>query len=92
MNIVISVGNTDNKLTQQEFSNYVKQIDALVETYCTQKHFFGGSNTYDAWQNVTWLCDIEQINLGNLEVHLSFARRYFKQDSIFFLSGVGKFI
>lgn len=88
----ISVGNSDNKLSQQEFSIYVNQVDSIIDKYSIQKHFFGGSNTYDAWQNVTWVIELEEINLGNLEVRLNFTRRYFKQDSIFILTGVGKFI
>ena len=42
MYLVVSIGNTDNKLTQQEWSRFVHSVGELLQSYETHRHFFGG--------------------------------------------------
>jgi len=48
--ICILIGNTDNKLTQLEWSEYCRAVRGMCEAHGAV-HFSGGSPTDAAWQN-----------------------------------------
>lgn len=90
MYLAISIGNTDNKLTQQEWNDFVEEmIDAIGRE--GKVHFFGGSATYAPWQNVAWIIETDK-NWKVLNKSIIKIRRKYKQESVFILQGNEQFI
>ena len=90
MYLVISIGNTDNKLTQQEWSNFVQEIDKVITEY-GKVHFFGGASNWLPWQNVAWIIEVDNHRLS-LDRRLEEIRKKYNQDSVFLMVGDGLFI
>lgn len=92
MTFCIQIGNTDNKLTQQEWNHFVVDVQSLVETLGVV-HFFGGPATYAAWQNVCWVVEIKSRDAKHMLVeNLMRIRANFKQESVAVLFGTTEFI
>lgn len=91
MYIVVSVGNTDNKLTQDEWSQYVEEVDEILRAN-GKIHFFGGAPNWMPWQNTAWIADILAENSSTVMSRLNAARIFHKQRSLFFMVGTPDFI
>jgi hypothetical protein len=92
MYAVISIGNTDNKLTQQQWSVFVAAVNDVLKHY-GKIHFFGGAPNWEPWQNVAWIVECScAADVANFSVALEAIRKQHDQDSIFILQGSGKFI
>lgn len=92
MLISVQAGNSDNKLTQQEWAEFVATIDMIVDEYQTVRHFFGGSITWAKWQNVCWVFEIDEKHLNLLKGDLRKERTAYRQDSVCVLSGEAEFV
>ncbi len=90
--IMVSIGNSDNKLTQVEWSEFVQRVDKIIEAHHAQKHFFGGANTWAAWQNVAWLFECADYMIPSLKTALSDIRSIYRQESVAYLEGETEFI
>lgn len=90
--ILVCVGNTDNKLTQYEWSKFVRAVGEMLQCYQTARHFFGGSETYAPWQNVSWLCVVNDAQLPEIKLNIRNLCDLYKQDSAYVLTGMGEFI
>lgn len=90
--IFVGIGNSDDKLSQVEWSNFVQRVDKIISEYCTQKHFNGGSFPWSPWQNVAWVFDCEENILPTLKNDLAIVGRRYHQDSIAWLDGETQFI
>ena len=90
--VVASIGNSDDKLTQKEWAEYVRVMDSHIQLLCAKVHFFGGSANWMPWQNVTWWLEIEEADIEHLEKALKHTRTYYKQESVALLIGETKFI
>lgn len=86
----ILIGNSDNKLTQKEWSAYVKEVSWLVDMLVENIYFSGGSNGDSEYQ--TWCIVFELKNEENFRYHLNNIRKKYKQDSIAFVKGDTEFI
>lgn len=89
--ITVSIGNTDNRLTQDEWSKFVGDTNILILNY-GKIHFFGGAPNWERWQNVAWLFEIEPAFISNFMSQLSELRKQYKQDSAFFMIADGMFV
>lgn len=92
MLICIQAGNSDNKLTQQEWSLYVKHLDDVVQAYEDARFFFAGSESYAPWQNACWVVEIPSGQFDDLTQDLTQVRKLHKQDSVCILAGEAEFI
>lgn len=92
MTATIQIGNTDDKLTQNEWSDFVREARVLIEEFSTNFHFSGGSSNWEKWQNVCWVVEISETKLNKLEVNLVFLRQGYKQDSVAITTGITRFI
>ena len=88
----IQIGNTDNKLTQIEWSDYVSKVRNLVLELAQQIHFSGGSANWKKWQNFAWIIEINDEDSLILKNELILIRNEFNQDSIAWTEGVTTFI
>lgn len=91
MYLTVSIGNSDDRLTQKEWKNFVFELDAFIKARATV-HFFGGASNWESWQNVCWLVEIEEDKVENLKTVITNTRSRYKQDSAFVMVGEGHFI
>ncbi len=88
--VTIQIGNTDDKLTQKEWSDFVLAVDTEIQSLAKEVHFFGGSVNYSPWQNVCWVITIEKLHF--LKDALQAIRMMYKQDSVAMTVGTTEFI
>jgi hypothetical protein len=88
MIVYISIGNSDDKLTQKEWSNFVADVDDVIEEAATQVHGRWFSQSDAEWQNACWCVEINS-NWGRwdnrvmvLRSKLATHARTYGQDSI----------
>lgn len=92
MLISVQAGNSDNKLTQWQWSYFVRQLNDILAAYQTARHFFGGSETYAKWQNVCWVCEVKAEEIESLKQALRDCRESYQQDSVCLLVGQAEFV
>ena len=90
--ITILPGNTDNKLTQQEWHNYVIELDALVNSWSQDLWFFGAPSNWMLWQNACWVLDIMDEDMAMFSMELKLIRERYRQDSLALVDGTTKFV
>jgi hypothetical protein len=87
--ICIQIGNTDNKLTQQEWSEYCRAIRGICEAHGVV-HFAGGSPTDAAWQNYC-VC-VETDHHIALRMLIAKRRATHQQDAVAWIQGETQFV
>lgn len=90
MYVTVSIGNTDNRLTQQEWNRFVEDVIDYVGD-AGKVHFFGGASTWAPWQNVAWIVELK-VSTIEFAKRITDIRDKYKQDSAFILYGEGAFI
>ena len=92
MTVTIQVGNSDNKLSQQTWSEFVTELREEIAAAAKTTHFFGGSATYEKWQNVCWVIEISEATLPILQAEITQIRLRFHQDAVAITSGHTEFL
>ncbi len=92
MTVVVLIGNSDNKLTQQQYSSFCRQMHDLIIGHAAGLHFSGGSAWADKYQNACWVSDIEDSQLVELEAGITSLREKFRQDSVAVIVGSTQFV
>lgn len=88
--VTILIGNTDNKLTQQEWSEFCASVENVATAYGPVQ--FSGYSTGSApWQNACWVIVTDGLEVG-LKTRLSMLARYYRQDSIAVIAGTTEFV
>lgn len=83
----IQIGNSDNKLTQQQWSNFCAQTYTVAEEFSSIIHFAGGAASNAPWQNYCIVAEIYPHLEEPLRTKLSELKEEFSQDSIALLVG-----
>ncbi len=92
--VTILIGNSDNKLTQEEWFEFCSRIN----THCIGQHpeinihFSGPSIGWMRWQNACWVLSVPQPLIEQLKHRVSEAGKEFKQDSVGFIVGDIEFV
>jgi hypothetical protein len=90
--VTLQIGNSDNKLTQQEWHEFALWIGGKVRSYASEVYFNGASNAVAPWQNAAWVFDVEEAKIEELKYYVKDARRKFKQDSVAWTEGTTTFL
>lgn len=89
----IQIGNSDNKLNQKNWSEFVRLVTFKICDHSSQIHFSAGSPSEAEWQNFCWVIDInDDEELNWLKRDLTQLRMRFNQDSIALTAGITEFI
>ena len=90
--LVIQIGNSDDKLSQEEWSKYGRRTHETIMTFAKEMHFSGGSYIFDPWQNACFVCEIADKYLEDLYTALIDIASRWGQDSIAITRGETVFI
>ena len=90
--VTIQVGNTDDKLTQTEWADFVLLMQTRVLQHCQAIHFFGAPANWERWQNAAWIVLCENEKLLALKAAVANARKTFRQESAGWTEGETQFV
>jgi hypothetical protein len=82
LTVYISIGNSDDKLTQREWSAFAAYVRGDVRRMAHRVHGDWASLPFAPWQNACWCIEIEPERVGQLRTALREATRLYRQDSI----------
>ena len=84
--VTIQIGNTDNKLTQQGWAEFVERtrgyLEYYVEEHLADMHFSASSEGSQPWQNAAFVLAFATERLTRLRSDLSALAATYSQDSI----------
>ena len=62
MTVVVQIGNSDDKLTQKNWSFFVADVRTAVASVATRIHFSSGSPSAQSWQNYCIVAEATSLN------------------------------
>ena len=80
--VYVSIGNSDDRLSQVEWSAYVQEFVAITKDYAEQKFGEWYSAPFSAYQNACIAIAVPTGLLGEFRAALAFLRKEYRQDSI----------
>ena len=90
--LVVSIGNSDDKLKQSEWSDFCREMDNLMGR-CGKIHFMSGSPNWFPWQNVAWIVKLlSPATMATASNDIAKIREKYKQESAFVMYGTGNFL
>lgn len=81
MIVLISIGNSDDKLGQGEWSKFIASMREVLAEQPVQIHGEWFSAPDVQWQNCNWLVEVEVREMGALEGEVRSCRKKFRQAS-----------
>ena len=90
--VTLQIGNSDDKLTQKEWSRFTQEVGSAVSQFAAQIHFSGSSGTCAPWQNAAWVFAIEPLNDTELKAVVTYLRAEYRQDSAAWTEGETLFV
>lgn len=80
--VYVSIGNSDDKLTQSEWSVFHRTTDSLIRNHCWTVYGAWLSEPSSQWQNACWGFGIDKEQARELAEQLQHLAFRFRQDSI----------
>ncbi len=96
--VYITIGNSDDKLSQQEWSQFVTEVGGSISRVASmpggQLHGVWGSANHMPWQNACWCLQLpdRDSHVEMLRMRLAQLARRFRQDSIAWAEATTQFI
>ena len=90
--VCIQIGNSDNKLTQEDWKNYCDTVQLFIEVWGNKVHFAAPSVGWQNWQNACWVVECKQSFVDKLKENLVTVRKLLRQESLVWLEGTPEFI
>ena len=84
---VIQIGNSDDKLTQAQWSHFFNCVDCSVKKRANKIYFSGASYPSAEWQNAAWIFEIDETASLRLYDEIKVLCERFSQDSIAWTEG-----
>jgi hypothetical protein len=78
----VSIGNSDDKLTQREWSAFLLRTHLLLDHHASTMHGAWYSGPGVEWQNACWCIEIHEDVAPTVKGMLARLAREFRQDSI----------
>lgn len=91
MTYVVQIGNSDDKLSQAEWSAFAFGLICVIERAAEEIHFKGGSDVISRYQNYCIVFEL-RIKLKELKERLISLAEMYGQDSIALTSGKTVFL
>lgn len=92
--VYISIGNSDDKLTQREWAEFVGVVEEALDDVYIKKHGSWFSRPDASWQNACWCIELEAVAglKDSLQTELEQIAREFRQDSIAWAEAITTFL
>ena len=78
----VSIGNSDDKLSQQQWCTFVWVVDTVIREHARVVHGYWLSESSSMWQNACWCFEVEAMSGWDLRDRLRETAGKFSQDSI----------
>lgn len=90
--VFVTIGNTDNKLSQLDWAEFCGKTDEVVREHALQMwgEFYALSNA--PWQNACWSFDIDIQDVEAAQADLRALAADFEQDSILWSKAENTFL
>lgn len=89
----VSIGNSDDKLTQEEWSAFWNEVDLIVQHYAAEIYGVWLSLPNEPFQNACWGVEIHMgHSIENMRNELKWQAKKYKQDSIAFAEAQTEFL
>lgn len=82
VSVCVLLGNSDNKLTQREWSEFVDDVRGLVASYATETQFVGATDSISPYQTACIVFNMDETEVASFENYLERIRIRYRQDSI----------
>lgn len=91
---VVQIGNSDNKLTQAAWAEFIAETGYVIKKHSEHTHFAGASLPTEPWQNFAWAFEVRlrRLRLGALQHDLAELAARYEQDSIALTTGSTEFV
>ena len=86
------IGNSDDKLSQSAWHDFVGAVEATLDRYGAQIHFAGAPESDARWQNYAWVFEYHKDKLENMKRFIGELRGDWKQTSAIWIEGQVEFI
>ncbi len=90
--LTILPGNSDHKLTQLQWHDYVMEIGGLIDSWSQNVWFFGAPANWMAYQNACWVIEIMDEDMAGFSMELKVIRERYRQNSIAIVDGITTFL
>ena len=94
MSVYVSIGNSDDKLTQEQWAGYTSRVFEIVRAYATAVHGQWYSASDSRWQNACICFDLGTTDEDEalLRRALATCARHYAQDSVAWAQAETEFI
>lgn len=92
MTVVIQIGNSDDRLSQFEWSRFILKTESFIHRRADIVHFSGFSTPAAPWQNACWLFILDSNESAQLWDDMKTLCVEFKQNSIAWTEGITVFV
>ena len=90
--VCIQIENSDDKLSQKEWSEFCEKIEKNCFFNAKEIHFSGCSEGSKPWQNMCIVMNIENNKIDNLKSVITNTRKSYGQTSVAIMIGLTEFI
>lgn len=90
--VYISIGNSDDKLTQGEWASFVTGVRALVTVNAPKVWGYWLSSPDAPWQNMCICAEVPEGSAAALKAQLTDLRHNYRQDSVAWAEAVTEMI
>lgn len=90
--ITVQIGNSDDRLTQREWSEFNEAVRASIKRDCVKLHFDGAPSATAPWQNAAFVFEAMPAQAREIRTVLKFVRKSFRQYSIAWTEGTTLFV
>ncbi len=92
LTVSVLIGNSDDKLSQAEWAQFMCLVGRFVSDKAKHVHFAGHSDPACIWQNACWVFEISTSDIQELKETLIKVKEKYRQDSIAFVLGAAELI
>lgn len=86
--VSLQIGNSDDKLLQTEWAQFVADTARLITVHVSRIYFHGCAEGSKPWQNACWVFLCTKMEATRLKNQMMDLRKQYKQDCVAWLEGV----
>lgn len=88
----ILIGNSDDKLTQKQWAEFIGNLNFWIKKFCDEIHFAASSSGELPWQNYSITFECEDSKIIWIKENLIELKKQYNQQSIAIIEGITYFI